>query len=232
MHRVRERWATRRTAVVNQVRSLLLERGLTLPKGRCHLEQALPEILADAGSKLSDPFHVLLAQLKVELDQLTERVESMDQVIQRRVKEDEACQRLTSIPGIGPVTATALVAAIGNGSGFRKGRDLAAWVGMVPRECSTGGKQKLLGISKHGNAYLRKLFVQGARAVMRYRARQSSALSCWLAQLMSRVHQNVAIVALANQLVRIAWAVLCKNEIYRPPAPSFQPSPNFSQLTS
>jgi transposase len=115
------------------------------------------------------------------------------------------------------VTATALVAAIGNGAGFRKGRDLAAWVGMVPREYSTGGKQKLLGISKHGNSYLRRLFVQGARSVMQHRNNQPPALSSWLAQLLARTHQNVAIVALANKLLRIAWAVLCKNEMYRVP---------------
>src|SRR5580704_2550560 len=151
----------RRTALINQIRGLLLERGLTLPKGRSHLEEALPEILADATSKLSDSFRVLLAQLKIELDQLTVRIEEMDAVMQQTAKENEACQRLTTIPGIGPVIATALIAAIGNGSGFRRGRDLAAWVGMVPREYTTGGKQKLLGISKRGNSYLRKLLVQG-----------------------------------------------------------------------
>jgi transposase len=217
VHRVRERWVMRRTAVVNQIRGFLLERGLTLPKGRSHVDQALPEILADAELKLSDSFRALLAQLKLELEQLTARIEEMDKVIQHKATDDEACQRLTAIPGIGPVTATALVAAIGNGAGFRKGRDLAAWVGMVPREHSTGGKQKLLGISKRGNSYLRRLFVQGARAVMRYRSRQSPALSGWLAQLLARTHQNVAIVALANKLLRIAWAVLCKNEAYRTP---------------
>src|SRR5215470_16766375 len=148
VHRVRERWVMRRTAVVNQIRGLLLERGLTLPKGRSHLDEALPEILADFSSKLSDSFRVLLGQLKLELDQLTTRVEKMDTVIQQTAREDDACRRLTTIPGVGPVTATALVAAIGTGTAFRKGRDLAAWVGIVPREYSSGGKQKLLGISK------------------------------------------------------------------------------------
>jgi transposase len=142
----------------------------------------------------------------------------MDAVIHRTATENEACQRLTTIPGVGPVTATALVAAIGNGSAFRRGRDLAAWMGMVPREYSTGGKQKLLGISKRGNVYLRRLFVQGARTVMQYRSKQAPGLRCWLDQLMARTHQNVAIVALANKLVRMAWAVLCKNETYRTPA--------------
>ena len=218
VHRVRERWVMRRTAVVNQIRGLLLERGLTLPKGRCYVDQALPDILEDATLRLSDSFRLLLAQLKLELDQLTARIEQMDAVLQHTAKDNEACQRLTTIPGIGPVTATALIAAIGNGSGFRRGRDLAAWVGMVPREYTTGGKQKLLGISKRGNRYLRKLFVQGARAVMQRRHNQAPELSAWLAQLLVRTHQNVAIVALANKLLRMAWAVLCKNETYRPPA--------------
>ena len=176
VHRVRERWVMRRTAVINQIRGLLLERGVTLSKGRSHLEQALPQILEDANLQLSDSFRVLLAQLKLELEQLTARIEQMDSVFQHTVKENEACQRLTTIPGVGPVTATALVAAIGNGSGFRRGRDLAAWVGMVPREYSTGGKQKLLGISKRGNNYLRRLFVQGARTGMQHRAKRAEQL--------------------------------------------------------
>jgi transposase len=217
VHRVRERWVMRRTAVVNQIRGLLLERGLTLPKGRRHLDEALPEILADLTARLSDTFRVLLAQLKRELDQLTTRVEEMDSVIQQTAREDDACRRLTTIPGVGPVTATALVAAIGSGTAFRKGRDLAAWVGIVPREYSSGGKQKLLGISKRGNSYLRRLFVQGARSVLQHQNKQPAAVRNWLAQLSARAHQNVVIVALANKLLRTAWAVLCKNETYRIP---------------
>ena len=217
LHRVRERWVMRRTAVVNQIRSLLLERGLTLPQGRHYVDQALPRILEDATLRLSDSFRVLLAQLKLELEQLTSRIEQMDRVIQQTAKENDACQRLTTIPGVGPVTATALIAAVGNASAFRKGRDLSAWIGMVPRECSTGGKQKLLGISKRGNKYLRTLFVQGARSVVQQRHKQAPGLSSWLAQLLGRTHQNVVIVALANKMVRMAWAVLCKNECYRAP---------------
>jgi transposase len=215
VHRVRERWVMRRTAVINQIRSLLLERGLTLPKGRRHVEQMVPEILVDGDLKLSDSFRVLLAQLKLELDQLSDRIEQMDTVIERQARENEACQRLTSIPGVGPVTATALVCAVGNASGFRRGRDLAAWVGLVPREYSTGGKQRLLGISKQGNKYLRRLFVQGARAVVQNRTKQAAGLRSWLDQLLARCHQNVVIVALANKLLRTAWAVLCKNQTYR-----------------
>src|SRR6202140_2751635 len=166
LHRVRERWGMGRTAVLNQIRSLRLERGLTLPKGRSHLDEQLPRILEDAELNLSDSFRVLLAQLKLELEQLAARVEEMDRVIQKTARENEACQRLTEIPGVGPVTATALIAAVGNASAFAKGRMLSAWMGIVPGEYTTGGKQKLLGISERGNKYLRRLFVQGARSVL------------------------------------------------------------------
>jgi transposase len=218
LHRVRERWVMRRTAVVNQIRGLLLERGITVRKGRCHLDAALPRILEDATAKLSGTLRLLLAQLKLELDQLAMHLEEAEALIEKTAHESEICRRLDAIPGIGPLTATALIAAIGNGAAFRKGREFAAWVGLVPREHSTGGKQKLLGISKRGNSYLRKLFVQGARAVLQFREKQSPGLSAWLAQLTLRTHYNVAGVALANKLARIAWAVLAKGEAYRPPA--------------
>jgi len=217
LHRVRERWVMRRTAVVNQVRSLLLERGFTLPKGRSYVDEALPRILEDAELPLSGSFRLLLAQLRLELEQLSARIDQLDLVILKRAKEDDACQRLTAIPGVGPVTATALIAAVGNGSAFQRGRDLAAWIGMVPGEHSSGGKQTLLGISKRGNSYLRRLFVQGARSVLQQRHRQAPGLSSWLAQLLARKHQNVVVVALANKVVRMAWAVLYKNESYRAP---------------
>ena len=202
LHRVRERWVMRRTAVINQIRGLLLERGITLRKGRHHVDAALPLILEDADAKLSGAVRMLLAQLKLDLDQLAVRIDEADAVIKKTAHENEACRRLVAIPG--------------NGGAFHKGREFAAWMGVVPREHSTGGKQKLLGISKRGNSYLRRLFVQGARAVLQQRTKQSSGLSTWLAQLTSRTHRNVAAVALANKLARIAWAVLAKNEQYRP----------------
>src|SRR5467141_1427712 len=216
LHRVRERWVMRRTAVINQIRSLLLERGITLQKGLRYVDAALPLILEDADAKLSGAARMLLAQLKLDLDQLAVRIEEADAVIGKTAHENEACRRLVAIPGIGPVTATALIATIGNGGAFHKGREFAAWLGIVPREHSTGGQQKLLGISKRGNSYLRRLFVQGARPVMQQRTKQSFGLSAWLAQLTARTHRNVAAVALANKLARIAWAVLAKNEQYRP----------------
>jgi transposase len=217
LHRVRERWVMRRTAIVNQIRGLLLERGITLRKGRCHLEATLPTILEEAEGKLSGLLRLLITQLKQEWDQLALRLEEADRLIQQASQENETCQRLDAIPGIGPMTATALVASIGNGMAFRKGRDFAAWVGLVPREHSTGGKQKLLGIGKRGNKYLRTLLIQGARAVLQFKEKQSCGLRDWLVKLTARTHYNVAGVALANKLARMAWAVLTTGERYRPP---------------
>ena len=163
LHRVRERWVMRRTAVINQIRGLLLERGITVRKGRCHLDAVLPGILEDATTKLSSAVRLLLAQLKVELDQLVIRLEEADALVKKIAQESEVCRRLDALPGVGPLTATAIIAAVGNGAAFRKGREFAAWVGLVPREYSTGGKQKLFGISKRGNRYLRRLFAGRTR---------------------------------------------------------------------
>jgi transposase len=217
LHRVRERWMVRRTAVINQIRGLLLERGVTVRKGRRHLEAALPTILENAEGKLSGAARLLVTQLKGDLDQLTLRLEEADALIRQMAQESDACQRLDAIPGIGPLAATALIAAVGNGAAFRKGREFAAWVGLVPRQHSTGGKQKLLGISKRGNVYLRTLFVHGARSILQFKDKQSPGLKAWLVQLASRVHFNVAVVALANKLARMAWIVLATGQPYRPP---------------
>ena len=217
LHRVRERWVSRRTAVINQMRGLLLERGVTVRKGRRYIEAALPGILEDADAKLSGALRLLLAQLKLELDQMAKRLEEADALIEQTAYDNEDCRRLLKVPGLGPVTATAVIAAIGNGAAFRKGREFAAWMGVVPREHSTGGKQKLLGIGKRGNRYLRKLFVQCARAVLQQKTKQTPGLRTWLEKLTSRTHRNVAAVALANKLARMAWAVLATGEAYRAP---------------
>jgi transposase len=217
LHRVRERWVMRRTAAVNQIRGLLLERGITLPQGRRHVDAALPGILADPATKLSGGVLILLTELKLELAQLTEKIDRANKSMEKIAQENEACQRLVTMPGVGPVISTAIIATIGNGAAFRRGRDFAVWLGVVPQEHSTGGKQVLWKIPRRGNQYLRMLFVQGARSVIQRRTKQAPGLSAWLAQLTARTHRNVAIVALANKLARIAWAVLTKNEVYRPP---------------
>jgi transposase len=216
LHRVRDRWVARRTSVINQIRGLLLERGITFRKGRRHAEASLPAILEDADNGLSGLLRMLLIQLQGELRQLESQIGEADARIATAAKKQEACQRLMAIPGVGPLTATAVVASIGNGAEFRKGPAFAAWLGLVPKQESTGGKQKLLSISKRGNHYLRRLFVSGARAVLQCRDKQPLGLRAWLGQLASRVHSNVAAVALANKLARFAWAVLAKSEPYRP----------------
>jgi len=217
LHRVRDRWVARRTSVVNQMRGLLLERGITFRKGRRHAEASLPGVLEDSENGLSGPLRMLLSQLQSELRQLQIQIDEADTLIGKAAGDHEPCRRLMGIPGIGPLTATAVAASIGNGTEFRKGSSFAAWLGLVPKQESTGGKQKLLSISKRGNHYLRRLFVSGARAVLQCRNKQSPGLSVWLGQLASRVHTNVAAVALANKMARVAWAVLAKSEAYRPP---------------
>ena len=166
LHRVRDRWVAHRTSIINQIRGLLLERGITFRKGRRHAEASLPGILEDPENGLSGALRVLLAQLQSELRQLQSQIDEADALVARSASEHEPCQRLMAIPGIGPVTATAVVASIGNRAAFRKGRAFATWLGLVPEQNSTGGKQRLLGISKRGNRYLRRLFVHGARAVL------------------------------------------------------------------
>lgn len=217
LHRVRERWVVRRTAVINQIRGLLLERGITMRKGRKHLEVSLPCILEDAENKLSGALRGLLTQLQIEMQYLDRQIEQCDQLIVRIASELEACRRLLAIPGIGPVIATATIAAIGNGAAFKKGRGFAAWLGVVPGERSSGGKQQLTGTSRRGNKYLRKLFVLGAHTVLLQRTKQTPGLSTWLASLIARKRKQVATVALANKMARMVWAVLFKGEAYRPP---------------
>ena len=217
LHRVRDRWVGRRTSVINQIRGLLLERGITFRKGRRHAQASLPGILEDAENGLSGSLRMLLAQLQGELRQLQSQIDEADSLIAKAAGNHEPCRRLMAIPGVGPLTATAVVAAIGNGAEFRKGRSFAAWLGLVPEQQSTGGKQKLLGISKRGNSYLRRLLVHGARAVLQCRDKQSPSLSSWLGQLAARAHTNIVAVALANKMARIVWAVLSKGETYRPP---------------
>ena len=217
LHRVRERWVRRRTAVINQIRGMLLERGITVTKGRRHIEESLPGILEDSDNKLSGALRVLLTELRLEMQYLSRQIEESDKLILRIASELEPCRRLVAIPGIGPVIATATIAAIGNGAAFKKGRGFAAWLGVVPGEHSTGGKQTLTETSRRGNRYLRKLFVQGAHAVLQKRTSQPVGLSTWLAQLTTRKRIQVAAVALANKLARMVWAVLYKGEAYRPP---------------
>lgn len=216
IHRVRERLVQERTRLVNQARGFLMERGVRPTQGRHAFQRALHDLISDGSGALSPRIFGLLRDMACELDGLNVRIAELDREIATIAREDADMRRLMTIPGIGPAIATALVAAVGQGESFRKARDLSAWLGLVPRQVTTGGKVKLIGISKRGNSYLRKLFVHGARAVLHLVRDRSSPLTCWADDLKERTHANVAAVAAANKLARIAWAVLTKGERYRP----------------
>jgi transposase len=166
MHRVRDRLVQRRTALINEIRGFLLERGLIFAAGPIHLRKNLPTVLEDAEQNLSPRLRWLLDRLRQEWKQTEIDIEAITEEIERISKEDARCQQLRQIPGFGPLVSTATVAAIGNGAAFRRGRDFAAWLGVVPRQYSTGGTQKLFAISKRGNVYLRRMLIHGARAVL------------------------------------------------------------------
>ena len=215
LHRVRDRLITRRTSVINQLRAFLLERGLVFAKSPAKLRERMPDILENAEEDLTPRMRNLLALLWNEWKELELQIVEMNDEVEQIASSDPACQRLRQIPGIGPLVATAIVAAIGNGAAFRKGREFAAWMGLVPKQYSTGGKAKLAGISKRGNNYLRKILIHGARAVVLRSKRERIAMGSWLTALEARAPRNVLIVAAANKLARIAWAVLSSGQDYR-----------------
>ena len=215
LHRLRERRIQDRTALSNQLRGLLAEYGLILPVGVNVLRRRLPELLEDAENNLSDFFRRLLAQSYQQLQQLDEHIESYTQEIKRYNRQNEACQRLQTIPGYGDIVASVFLSVVGNGEAYQRGRDVSASLGLVPRQHSSGGKDQLLGISKRGDRYLRGLLVHGARAVASRAAGKDDRLSLWVTKLIAERGFNKAVVALANKLARIGWAVLAKNTVYQ-----------------
>ena len=215
LHRVRDRLIARRTAVINQLRAFLLERGMTFAKTPAKLKVAIPEILEDADANLTPRMRNLVSLLWNEWKDLEQQIVAMNAEVEQIASSDPACQRLRQIPGIGPLVATAIVAAIGNGSAFHKGREFASWLGLVPRQHSTGGRARLFGISKRGNRYLRKILVHGARSAVLRVKRERSPFGAWLDALEQRAPINVVIMAAANKLSRIAWAVLSSGQDYR-----------------
>lgn len=208
LHRARDRLVAERTALINQLRAVLMERGIVIPQGWRKLHHALPAILEHDHIALSPRVRVLLNDMRSEWGELDRRIRAFDDEFAARAREDEGARRLATIPGIGVLNATALVAAIGKGQSFARGRDLAAWLGLVPRQATTGGKPRLKGITKRGNVYLRKLLIHGARAAMTPLSATNTALGNWLRGLRTRAHVNIVVVALAAKLARIAWAVL------------------------
>ncbi len=208
LHRARQGFVKARTAQANQIRGLLAEYGIVIPQGIDHISKCLPEILEDGENELPGLFRQLLQRLGEHLKELDRQVDDLDVQIQQWHRENAASRKLAAIPGIGPLTASALVASIGDAKSFENGRQLAAWLGLVPRQHSSGGKQNLLGISKRGDGYLRMLLIHGARAVIRVAERKLDSADDWLKRLVERRNKNVAAVALANKNARIVWALL------------------------
>ena len=215
LHRSRDRLVGERTALINQLRAVQLERGIVIPQGKRKLEQSLVALMDEqGGAGLSPRMITLIADARAQWAELDRRISAFDAEFTRWTKENEDARRLATIPGIGPTIASALIAAIGKADTFEHGRDLAAWLGLVPRQFTTGGRPKLLGISKRRNKYLRKLLIHGARAALPYVAERDTPLGRWVKALSDRAHPNVAVVAFANKLARIAWAVLRRGETF------------------
>ena len=215
LHRARQGFVKARTAQANQIRGLLAEYGVVIPQGISHIAKRLPAILEDGENDLPGAFRALLQRLGEHLKALSQHIDELEVQIQTWHQENAASRTLAQIPGIGPITASALVASIGDAKSFENGRQLAAWLGLVPRQHSSGGKSLLLGISKRGDTYLRTLLIHGARAVIRVADRKVDHADSWLARLIGRRNKNIAAVALANKNARIVWALLAHDRGYQ-----------------
>ena len=216
MHRLRQGFVAQRTAQVNQIRGLLMEFGIVYPKGIA-ANHRIPELLDSENNGILGRARLLFRRLYEYVLELSAQIKSIDEQIKAWHRETPASQRLQRIPGIGPLTASAIVASVGNACVFKPGRQMAAWLGLVPRQHSSGGKPVLRGISKRGDVYIRKLLVLGAHAVIRHqRVTAPSGSTGWLQRLLARRNIHVAAVALANKNARIAWALLAKDREYRP----------------
>jgi transposase len=215
LHRVREDIVKSRSSLAKQIRGLLAEYGVVIPKGIWNIRGKLGEIMGDAENGLTIHFRETLDALYEAFKGLDERSKKIEKRIEQSVKEDELPNLLMTIPGIGKICSSAIVAAVGNGRQFKTARDMAAWCGLVPSQFTTGGKVKLLGISKKGNRYLRKILIAGARAVVTYSKSKTDKVSLWIQSLVERCGFNKAVVAVANKNMRIAWAILKTKEPYR-----------------
>ena len=211
LHRIRDRLVSQRTGVINQIRAFMLERGIAVRQGLRFLRAELPDILATREDVLSPHMIRLIQDLAADWRRLDERIEALSSEIERIAHADPHCKRTMSVPGVGPIVSSAMVAAIGTGEGFAKGRDFGAWLGLVPKQLSTGDRTILGSITKAGNKYLRKLFVQAAWVVLvKPQSWERHGLKSWIEAAKKRLHHNVLAIALANKLARIAWAVLAK----------------------
>lgn len=214
-HRIRARLIRARTALSNEIRGLLAELGIIVPTSMGKLRRAVPEILEDGENGLLGSFRHLLAQLGEELRDIDDNIAVYDARIAQAAREDQRIKRLLDVEGIGPVVASALVSAVGDARQFSKGRDMAAWLGLTPRQHSSGGKNRLGKISKRGDTYVRTLLIHGARAALNAAKNKADGRSRWVMGLVTRRNKNIATVALANKNARIAWSILSRGESYR-----------------
>jgi transposase len=214
LHRARDRSVGERTSLMNQLRAVLLERGIVMPQGRAKLRLQTAELLRQPCQELSPRIRLLIEDMLARWHALDQRIAAFDAEFIAKAKQNEAARRLISIPGIGTLNATALVAAVGDARTFARGRDLAAWLGLVPRQATTGGKPRLLGITKRGSKYLRKMLIQGARAALPTLSRSNTQIGQWLRGLLARTHSNVVVVALAAKMARIVWALLRNGTVF------------------
>lgn len=217
LHRVRSGFVKERTAAVNRLRGLLSEYGIVIGQGLAQVRQRLPEILEDGENGLTMAARQLFADLHRQILELDQQVSAYGEKIQMLYRASDVCRKLGAVPGIGPITATALVASLGDGKAFETARQVPAWLGLVPKQDSSGGKPKLLGISKRGDTYLRTLLIHGARAVVKAAAKKDDTQSRWINALVKRRNANIAAVAVANKNARIVWALLTRGESYRAP---------------
>lgn len=215
VHRARQGFVKARTAQANQIRGLLSEFGIVIPQGIRSITKQVPEILEDGENGLPGTMRNLIERLTENLKEMDRQAKELEAQIQQWHREHEASRKLAEIPGLGPITASAIVATVGDAREFKNGRQLAAWMGLVPKQNSSGGKQTLLGISKRGDTYLRTLMIHGARAVIRV-AESKAEPESWMRKLMGRRNNNVAAVALANKNARIVWALLAHDRMFRP----------------
>lgn len=216
LHRIRSRLVSGRTRLANQIRGILAEHGIVIARNIAKLRQNLTDIIESDRNGLSGLVRALVGELKDELAELDQRIAASDRRIRELYRNDELCQRLGKIEGVGPLSATALMATVGDRQGFKNGRQFAAWLGLVPKQRSSGGRDRLFGISKRGDRYLRTLLIHGARASLCRAKDKQDPRSRWLGKLRERRHPNIAAVALANKNARIAWALLSSGEAYNP----------------
>ncbi len=211
-HRIRSELKGHRTAKANQIRGLVTEYGLVAPQRLACLRNAIPRWLEDAENGLTSRFRSLLHGLWEDLLALDKRIETLNSEIDSIAKSDPLAQRLQQLRGVGPLISTALIATVGNGDQYGKGRNMAASLGLTPKQYSSGGKERLLGISKRGDSYMRSILIHGARSVVAHAKHKDDRLSRWVTDLSKRSHPNIAAVALANKTVRMAWAMM-RNEV-------------------